>query len=123
MMLTHAHVGAAPASGPVGTEVAGNALVQVENQIGQLVLRGEGTGGEVALDAQNPLGQKRGELGVAQEPEGSLEVTGGAAWRCSLWSHESSTGSRSNAMDNATCRGMRSQRMRSRASAVIACQR
>ena len=97
--------------------------MQVEKEIGKLALRGECTGSELALHAQDPLGQERGELGVAQEPEGSLEVTGGAAWRCSLWSHESSTGSRSNAMDNATCRGMRSQRMRSRASAVIACQR
>jgi hypothetical protein len=110
-------------SGTVGAKVAGNPLVQIQKELGKPVLRGERTGGDVALDAYYALGQERRELAVAREAEGSLETTGGAAWRCSFWSHEISTGSRSKAMDKATCRGMRSQRVRSRASAVSFRQR
>jgi hypothetical protein len=52
-----------------------------------------------------------------------LNIAGGAAWWCSVWSHESLTGSSSKAMDKATCRGMRSQRIRCCASVVNCRQR
>lgn len=116
-MLAHPHFSATPAPSPVGTEAAGDLPVEIKDEFGRQRLGGEGAGGDFALNAQDLIGQQRSQLAVAQEPAACLDVAGGAAWRCSVWSHETSTGSCSKAMDRLTCRGMRSQRMRCRVSA------
>jgi hypothetical protein len=51
MMFTDAHLGEPPVPGPVRAKVAGNPLVKIQKEFGKPVLRGERSGGDVALDA------------------------------------------------------------------------
>lgn len=61
----------------------------------------------LCLCLPNPLGQQRRKLRVAQNPASCFNKSGGVIRRCSSSSHARSTGSPSNAMESATCRGIR----------------
>jgi hypothetical protein len=86
----------------------------MENNCGKIVVCGELPFRNFFFGAKNPLRQQRRKFCVTQEAAGCLEVSRGSARRCSVWSHDSSTGSPSKAMDKATCRGIRCQRIRCR---------
>ena len=70
-----------PAPSPFRTEVAGDRAMELEQQVWSHGLGGEGSGSDGAFDAQDTLGQQRGQLAVAQEPAGCLDIAGSAAWR------------------------------------------
>ena len=81
MMLADTDLRITPAPSPFRTEVAGDRAMELEQQVWSHGLGGEGSGSDGAFDAQDTLGQQRGQLAVAQEPAGCLDIAGSAAWR------------------------------------------
>src|SRR5206468_1223782 len=95
MMLANANICIPPAPGPFRAKVACDLMVEFENDFRKVGLRGKPLLRNVLFGAQNPRRQQWGEFSVAQEAAGCLDIARGAARRCSVWSHDNSTGSHS----------------------------
>ena len=72
-----------------------------------------GSIGNAFLDLGDLRGEQRRELRVGQDSLRGLNAAGSGARACSAFIHSMSTGSRSKAIESATCAGMFSQRISS----------
>jgi hypothetical protein len=55
--------------------------MEQKDEFGSQRFRGERCSSDFVLGAQHALSEERGQLTVAQEPAGGLDLAGGTAWR------------------------------------------
>ena len=96
------NVDGAPVSGPVGHEIARDREVELASEVAVQGLRLEIADGDPLFDHEDWRGEQRSQLPVGQDAARRLEGAGGVARRCRTFSHVSSTGSFSKAIESAT---------------------